>query len=366
MNLSGVDNSALCTSNCSLNYTNIDVGHLCVTLQRTFDNNAKGWFASNILSVIINSLFAIFAAAVNLLVMIALNRKEELRTAANLVLNSMALSDFLVGLIAQPLKVVAHVLDIYNLESCKINLINSYLGIFCTGASMFSAIMFAVDRCFAIMFPFRYQEHLIYKKYVAVIVCGWVFLLFFGLMTYFDVLNKRLRYSLLPVFLNCSVVFMCFCYIIIYKEIRKKKRMVHILPAIQLHLETPNDADKESEEPVYKTIRTTNEPPVIAKTSNDVAKEMKQRKIAKIEGSSSKQNSRSYTVLAILTAFLLCYLPVTIVNSMFQAQVFPQRALVLAYDWTNFLVLLNSSINPIIYCIRVRQIRSEVKKLLKL
>ena len=366
MNLSRIHDSKLCASNCSSNYTNINVSQLCVTLQISFEKNAAGSFASNILIIMVNSLFSIFAAAVNLLVMIALNRKEELKTAANLVLSSMALSDFLVGLIVQPLRVVYHILDIYHVESCKIKVINSFIGISCVGASMFSVVMFAVDRCFAIMFPFRYQEHLIYKKYVAVIVCGWGFLLFSGLMTYFHAVNKSFLFGLMSIAFYCCVLSICFCYIMIYKEVRKKRQIDRILPAIPLNELAPKNIDEELKQPANITSEVTKASAVTATASSNVAKEMKQEKIKGMESSSSKQNSRLYTVVAILTVFLLCYLPVTIVRGLSQAQVIQQKAMIIAYDWTNVLVLLNSSINPLIYCIRVHQIRSEVKRLLNM
>lgn len=367
MNLSRANESTICVTNCSSNFTTIDVSHLCVTLQRSFDKNVHGSFASSILITVINSFFAIFAVVVNLLIMIALNKKEELKTAANLILNSMALSDFLVGLTVQPLSVVYHILDIYHLESCKVKLVNSHLGTFCVGASMFSAVMFSIDRCIAVIFPFRYQEHLIYKKYISVLVCGWAFLLLSVILTYYDVLHKSFLHNLMTIALFCCVLSICFCYIMIYKEVRRKRQIVHVLPAINQNMGKPNSIEKENaEEPAERTKRITGAQLVIATTSNDVLKETKQQKITENDANSSNQRSRSYTVVAILSVFLLCYLPVTVVNVVSRNHVIRQQVLEIAYDWTNFLVLLNSSINPVIYCIRVHQIRSELKRLLKL
>ena len=81
---------------------------------------------------------------------------------------------------------------------------------------------------------------------------------------------------------------------------------------------------------------------------------------------SSKQMSRSYTVVVILSVFLLCYLPVTVVKAVAQNQAISQRTQNVVFDWTHFLILLNSSINPVIYCIRVQKIKDEMKKLLNL
>ena len=360
MNLSRANESIVCVSNCSSK--SIDVSQLCVTLQRSFDNNADGSFASSILIIVVNSLLAIFAVVVNLLIMIALNRKEELKTAANLILNSMALSDFLVGLTVQPLSVLYHILDIFHLESCKIKIVNSLLGTFCVGASMFSATMFSLDRCIAIMCPFRYQEHLIYKKYIVVIVCGWVFLLLSVVLTYFEFVRKSFLHSLMTFALFCCVLSICFCYIIIYKEVRRKAQIVHALPVINQSTDEPNNANKDSGEPSARP----DVPIIIATTSSDAGKETKQGKVTKNEASSSNQRSRSKMVVVLLSVFLLCYLPVTILNAVSKTQVIRQQVLEIVYDWTNIVVLLNSSINPAIYCIRVRQIRSEIKRLLKL
>ena len=371
MNHSLRNESGLWASNSSWNTTSTAaISHLCITLQRSFYRNATSPLASNILIAGLNSCFSLFAVVLNLLVMIVLSRKEEFDTAANLILKSMALSDFLVGLTVQPLTVVYHILDIYGLESCKVKLINSYLGIFCVGASMFSAAMFSVDRCIATWFPFRYQEHVIYRKYAAVIIGGWMFLLSSVLITFFNFVEKGILFSLMTISFYCCVLAICFCYVMLYKEVRKKRQMIHVSPAIvQLNSQLTNA--KDGKEAVNDADNVPGASPEInLAVSDDDAKDIKPvpniQQIAENAASSSRHRSRSYTVVMILSVFLVCYLPVTVVKAIASNQATSMQARELAFDWTNLLVLLNSSINPVIYCIRLQKIRDQMKRLLNM
>ena len=371
MNHSLGHESGLWTSNSSWNTTSTAaISHLCITLQRSFYRNTTSPLTSNILIAGVNSCFSLFAVVLNLLVMIVLSRKEEFDTAANLILKSMALSDFLVGLTVQPLSVVYHILDIYGLESCKVKLINSYLGIFCVGASMFSATMFSIDRCFATWLPFRYQEHVIYRKYAAVIISGWMFLLFSVLITFFNFVDKGILFSLMTISFYCCVLAICFCYVMLYKEVRKKRQMIRASPPIvQLNL-LPRNA-RDGKEFVTDGNKVTGALPEVSLAipncdTKDIRPIPHIQRTTENAASSSRQRSRSYTVVLILSVFLLCYLPVTVVRALANNQVTSLQTQDIVFDWTNLLVLLNSSINPVIYCIRVQKIKGEMKKLLNL
>ena len=366
MNLSTAIESGLWPSNKSGNITrSTDIYQLRVTLQRSLERNTTTPFASNIFIIVSHSCSSIFAAFVNLLVMIVLSRKEEFKTVANLVLKSMALSDLLVGLAVQPLTVVCHIFYIYGLESCKIKLVNSYLGIFCVGASMFSATMFSVDRCFATWFPFRYQEHVIYKKYVAIIVGGWIFLLFSVLITFLKILPKSFLSGFMKLFFYVCALAICFCYVMIYKEVRKKRQIIHVPPDIDQSNDIPasgnggKDLVDETDKEFDSSLGANFDGCAIEIKAIPNIQRRKER-----EAIRSKQISRSYTVVMILSVFLLCYLPITLVKAFVENQVIPRQAQNAAFDWTNLIVLLNSSINPVIYCIRVQKIKAEMKKLL--
>ena len=370
MNHSMPNDSGLWASNNTWNATSAaHINLLCITLQRSFARGTTAPFASNIVLIGVNSCFSIFAAALNLIVMIVLNRKDEFDTAANLVLKSMALSDFLVGLTVQPLTSVCLILDIYGLDSCKIKLINSSFGIVCVGASMLSATMFSFDRCFATWFPFRYQEHVIYKKYLATIICGWISLLLFASMAFFSVLPRSFLSSLMAISFYFCVLAICICYVMVYKEVRKKKQMIHVIPAITLSnipanvhngTEFINDADKVPDASPDINLATTDYDKKKMQNVPHV-----QRSTVNAAGS-SKQASRSYTVIMILSVFLLCYLPATVVKAIARSHVISFEAQKVAFDWANVIALLNSSINPVIYCVRVQKIKDEMKRLLKL
>ena len=87
--------------------TNESVPSLCMAAESDFENLQQPSFFFQgflILYVIINIIMAPFAVVLNALVMIAVKTKSQLRAQkSNVVLAMLALTDFLAGILAQPI-----------------------------------------------------------------------------------------------------------------------------------------------------------------------------------------------------------------------------------------------------------------------
>ena len=77
-----------------------------------------------------------------------------------------------------------------------------------------------------------------------------------------------------------------------------------------------------------------------------------------------KCKKSAITVLYVYGLLLAFYLPFLIVMVL-ETIKGPTRAVGMAYDYATTIVFINSSINPIIYCWRIKLVRSAVKQLLK-
>ena len=77
-----------------------------------------------------------------------------------------------------------------------------------------------------------------------------------------------------------------------------------------------------------------------------------------------KRNAKNYTVFIIVAAVIFCYLPGPILKAVYKDQK-PNAHSLMMFDWTNTLVMLNSAINPSIYCWRVSTIRRDAKCILR-
>ena len=445
-----------CIGNCTGNATissnaSTTTSNVCLTIQTSFPKDIKGPLLSSVFGIGVNLTLAIFTVFFNLIVFIAMNRKEELKTAANLILKSMTASDFLVGLIVQPLKIVYLILHILDRPSCLVKQIDAYFGVICVGVSLFNICLFALDRCFATVYPYRYLEETIHSKYLITVISGWILLAMASLLTFAGVLQPIVIVIIMNcLFFSCMVMFIV-SYVIIYKVVRaqrlkitseqKKFHSTRFRNKVTdntdcrdsqagnvstgcIHLPGPStenitDQEVSSGIAVYYTesasnhnldgmststsLSTTSSSHVQARNSLPVSLQVqaampeaskiissteggKVNKAVKKTGFSAKsfrnkadapnldykkrknavlkRNARNYTVLIIVSAFLLCYLPGPILKSVYKDQKLNSQLLMI-FDWTNTLVMLNSTINPLIYCWRVSTIRKEAKRILQ-
>ena len=77
-----------------------------------------------------------------------------------------------------------------------------------------------------------------------------------------------------------------------------------------------------------------------------------------------RQKKSAYNALFVYVVFLGCYLPLffSVIPSFIHES---QVSFLMAHHTSEFLVLLNSSLNPLVYCWRYREIREVVKSSIK-
>ena len=71
-----------------------------------------------------------------------------------------------------------------------------------------------------------------------------------------------------------------------------------------------------------------------------------------------------YSALWVLVAMIICYLPLYIAEVL-TSQIGMTLSLYIARQFTTILVLLNSSLNPLFYCWKIREVRQAVKEELR-
>ena len=78
-----------------------------------------------------------------------------------------------------------------------------------------------------------------------------------------------------------------------------------------------------------------------------------------------KEKDKAFTIAIILGLFLVCYFPVlglSLYTVLVDYEVCPTEKIFVTYLWVNLLVLVNSSINPIVYFLRSKDIRKAAKR----
>lgn len=102
-------------------------------------------------------LVAFFAIVGNAMVIIVFHRERRLRRRTNYYIVSLALADFLVGLLGIPFAILASIGLPTNLYSCLFTV--SLLIVLCT-ISIFCLVAVSIDRYWAILYPLAYSRNI--------------------------------------------------------------------------------------------------------------------------------------------------------------------------------------------------------------
>ena len=259
----------------------------------------------------------------NILTIHAMRKTSSLPKPLKTLLLSLAVSDLGVGLLVQPLyiKMLAKKLQ-QNTEDnpsySKRTAFNIIVFIF-SNASFFSVVAISVDRFLAIHLHLRYQELVTHKRVVALVISVWILSVFLSLIGLWATVSTAnvLTVIILGLCFVCTTVIYC----IIYFTVR---RHTHQLQALQVQ---------------------------------QVAQDGEMKNI-------TRQRKSAVSTFYVYLVFLVCYLPnyCTLVASMLSA---PSTSLndLFLYSWT--LVLVNSSLNPVIYCWKMRHIRHSIMDILR-
>ena len=284
----------------------------------SFSNNS-GIAITFIIIALFGSLFAVLG---NLLCIITFSRTQSLHTPSNLLLGALCLTDLIMGLITQPLYQALQVVQLVTGKTIpilrRVYVSSAYL---LTGWSCFSTGMISLDRYLAICHPYVYLRVVTCKKYA--MISGMVYFAW-ALYTVIDsvsVAGESSRYLFVP---STILVFfiIVICYWRIFRVLLKQQRSIRIAEAV-------------SENEVQNDART------------------------------KREKSKALIIALILLFFIICNLPTLVINLSFAIKrtiCFNGRVFALL-NFANLCLLLNSCVNPVVYCARSSEIRSAAKRI---
>ncbi|XP_078348555.1 melanocortin receptor 5-like [Oculina patagonica] len=281
-------------------------------------------YSSFIANCVFNAFSSYTAIMLNIVTIHAIRKTSSLPNPLKTLLLSLAVSDLGVGLLVQPLYIALMVkrlqqnADDNNFYFTEHTAFNIIVCIF-SNASFLSVVAISVDRFLAIHLHLRYQELVTHKRVVAVVISVSIlsaFLSLIGLWSTFKIANIFIVIIYGLCFI-CTTIFYCRIYFTV-------RRHTNHMQALQVQQAVQN---------------------------GEMANVARQRKSA-------------VSTFYVYLVFLICYLPnyCTLLTSMFSA---PSTSLdgLFLYSWT--LVLVNSSLNPVIYCWKMRHVRHAIIDLLR-
>ena len=284
----------------------------CVFKDVIYTNITFSMKFTAIVTSVINALTSVSATSGNILIIYVVLHNKRLRNPSNLLLVSLSTTDFLMGLIVQPLSIVRRCFEIHNIHICTVRLIISYFGYLCGGASVINIALISIDRCFAVLFPFRYEIFSENKKYCWVIVATWTAWALVNLLLMLSVLSKETFFFTLLIMFVVSAVIIIISYCLIYRVVIKLRRQTLSI-------------ERNAEE-------------------NPRRKQRKHHQMAK-------------TFAIAIGVLLLCYIPTLIVSFIRTINGDTADMVYTGDAWGDMFAFINSSLNPIIYCYRMTDIR---------
>uniref|UniRef100_A0A3B1JGB0 G-protein coupled receptors family 1 profile domain-containing protein n=1 Tax=Astyanax mexicanus TaxID=7994 RepID=A0A3B1JGB0_ASTMX len=243
----------------------------------------------------------------NLLIIISICHFKQLHTPTNMLILSLAVSDFLVGAIVIPVSLTWMIEScwIFSAVFCVCFILVSY---FLTNTSIFNVALIAFDRYFALSNPFLYTDRVSVSTMCIVVLCNWFILLLYNItLQYFNGYYANLT--------------MCpgHCFLVL-DEIWS---LVDLLLTFALPCSKHATAIRE-----LNTVTNT-------QTTKHMTDSMKsERKAAKNLG----------ILVSVFLACLFPYFIYTVLGNIIEIEIGPfQKVLMLVY--------LNSAINPVIYAL---------------
>lgn len=260
----------------------------------------------------VNVITCPFTIVLNTLVIVSVNNKLRLKTNSNLVLGCLATTDWIMGIIGQPL-FVAWIAIILQGKASSVNcsvmqLAKSVIRVLGLTSILHLALM-NVERCIAIKHSFRYIAIITKARIVVCSTLVWITTLLLTIPV--AIIDEAIYGRISSYLLISSIAIIIFCQVVIFFEVRRHKKAIE---AQQVSLEA--------------------------------------RKNFLVE-------KKAFKVTAIvLITVLLTYMPILVLRLLARLSVISTvTVLQIAFFIAISMSILCSTMNPIIYCIRIRQFR---------
>ena len=284
---------------------------LDINLERT-----KGAFIASVLTVILNSVFSLLTASGNFIILEVIWKAQELHSPSFILLFCLAVSDFLVGLICQPAFVAYQIAELAESFSayCTLRMIQSISSWTTSGVSLLILSAVSIDRFLALTLHLRYSTNITVPRVIQTAVCLWIFAVAVATLRFW-----MSTWIIIPaLILVMAFLITTLSTLRIFQIVRRHQRQI----------------SQQQESVQSNTINM-----------------LKCRKSA-------------VTVLYVYGLFVIFYLPFCI--TMF-VETFTGYTLTvkIVYDYVGTVVYINSFLNPVVYCLRIGEIRRAVKNRLR-
>ena len=274
---------------------------------RTEDENFRSWF---IVNCVFNSLLTITTIIFNSVSIQALRKTSSLPMPLKTLLLSLAVSDLGVGLLVEPFYIGLLIKWLQRDISADATCTMFYwiMGLF-SGASFVGVMALSVDRFLAIHLHLRYQELVTHKRVVVLVISIWISSALLSLVSL--LVPMTIAYLVLPITGILCLLASGLLFLRIYLAVQRHSNQIH---ALRAHSQIANAA---------------------------------------------RLRISAVGTFYIYLVFLKCYLPNFCSFAVMAISEFSSGVKVFVISSIT-MMLLNSSLNPVVYCWKMRHIRHAI------
>ena len=269
----------------------------------------------------LNISLSIVAFLGNTLILVALHKETSLHPPSKLLYRNLAITDLCVGIITEPL-LVTYLTSVVNRrwDSCYYTVLALvFASHTLCHVSLVTLTAISVDRLFALLLGIRYRQVVTLKRTHTAVIGLWIICIV-GASTSFWNTHITSRYQLVVTAL-CLVITIS-AYTKIFLSLRHN----------QIHVE------------------------------NHVAQGQPSQAIPLI---TARYRKAVNSALWVQGTLVICYLPFNIVVALSSQREMSFSTYHLAMIFTGTTVYLNSSLNPLLFCWKIREVRQAVKETLR-
>ena len=280
----------------------------------TAANPMSGFETEVIANCILNAPVMLLSIIGNALVLFAILRTPSIRSPSVIFLSNLAVSDLLVGLVVEPAYIAEQIVRTVTVPTKAVKT----MGFAGCGVSLWTITAITVDRFLALYYHLQYPNLMTTSRAIYTIITIWCIITLFS----FSTLWSLSIYYFFATFCITICLLVCLvCFIKIYRIVRRHQLQIHVQ---QQAVENSTDTNKQQ-------IR--------------------------------QSTRKAKNIFIYFLAMILCYSPFSIVVIILGFTGVDLKV-ILTFSFT--VVLMNSSINPFLYCWRMTELRSAVFKTARL
>ena len=269
-----------------------------------------------IVLLVLNTFLSITGFLGNTLILAALHKESSLHPPSKLLLRSLAITDLLVGIIVEPLY-VAYLMSVKSKRwyICY----NVYVALFIASyilcaVSLLVLTAISVDRLLALWLGLRYRQVVTLRRVYITVIVMWVLPI---VATTSYIWNPQLLSLLLYIHLSLCLSIIIFSYMKIFFTLR------HYQIQVTVAQEQPRQA---------------------------------------IPLNIARYRKAVYSALWVQFTLFICYLPFGITQALTDLKsVRFSSSVYLAKTFSFTFVFLNSALNPLLYCWKIKEVRQAVR-----